>query len=473
MQVYAPLMEQSPQLLSTAKVAERAHIHKDTLLRWLRQGVVHEPKRDRHGWRVWTEVEARTVIALASGSPAEIHDDSFSRPELSRRLQQIDWDFKDAKTNYLTHGLHPYPAKYIPQIPNALIQEFSRLGETVGDIFCGSGTTLVEGLLLRRNVVGVDANPLAGLISKAKTTPLHSTDKALLIELVDRAQRIGRDIAADLQPSLFSGPAFISRAERPEGKAVEFWFEPFVVEELAEIRSWCKALPTESARNLALVSFAAIIVGVSLQDSDTRYVRRTKGIKPGDTLLRFAQVLQDNTSAVEKFSDVLDPQLSCEVVVADVLQGPDLPTLDLVVCSPPYPNAYSYHLYHMTRMLWLDMDQPTFKKREIGSHRKFSNPGKNAATIETFRTEMLTVFSWLAGIVKRNRYVCFVVGDSTIRGQRFDNADLLKEVAHDAGWTQIARWQRNMKDTSKAFNPAIGKIKTERIVVFENKGTGP
>jgi hypothetical protein len=27
-----------------------------------------------------------------------------------------------------------------------------------------------------------------------------------------------------------------------------------------------------------------------------------------------------------------------------------------------------------------------------------------------------------------------------------------------------------MKDTRKAFNPAIGKIKTEQIVIFENKG---
>jgi hypothetical protein len=469
MQVYAPLMQLSSQLLSTAKVAERAHIHKDTLLRWLRQGVVHEPSRDRRGWRVWTEVEARAVVALASGSHLETAD--LSRPERLLRLQQIDWDFKDAKTNYLTHGLHPYPAKYIPQIPNTLIQEFSRPGETVADIFCGSGTTLVEGLLLRRNVVGVDANPLAGLISKAKTTPLESTEKAFLFELVERAQRFGRDIGSNNQPSLFSGPPFVSRAERPEGKAVEFWFEPFVVEELAEIKCWCKALPSEAVRNLALVSFAAIIVGVSLQDSDTRYVRRNKGIKPGDTMLRFAQVLMDNTSAVEKFSDVLDPQLGREVIVADVLQGPNLPTLDLVVCSPPYPNAYSYHLYHMTRMLWLDMDQPTFKKREIGSHRKFSNPGKNAPTIETFRTEMLTVFSWLADMVKRNRYVCFVVGDSTIRGQRFDNAELLKHAAHEAGWIQIAGWKRNMKDTSKAFNPAIGKIKTECIIVFENKGT--
>ena len=50
-------------------------------------------------------------------------------------LQKVDWDFADAETSYLTHGLHPYPAEYIPQIPHELIRELSNMGETVGDIF--------------------------------------------------------------------------------------------------------------------------------------------------------------------------------------------------------------------------------------------------------------------------------------------------------------------------------------------------
>ncbi len=49
-------------------------------------------------------------------------------------LLQVDWDFKTAKTTYLTHGLHPYPAKYIPQTPHPLISELSKYGDTVADI---------------------------------------------------------------------------------------------------------------------------------------------------------------------------------------------------------------------------------------------------------------------------------------------------------------------------------------------------
>ncbi len=165
--------------LSTMEVAKQAGVHKDTLLRWLRAGLVPEPSRDRKGWRVFTEDEAYKVVGFARHEYSisvttakvlrELHID-YSTPIL--KLQKIDWDFREAKTDYLTHGVHPYPAKFIPQIPNALIQELSSVGDTVLDIFCGSGTTLAEALLLKRNAIGIDANPLACLISKAKGFPL-------------------------------------------------------------------------------------------------------------------------------------------------------------------------------------------------------------------------------------------------------------------------------------------------------------
>jgi len=463
------------KLLSTAEVAEKAGVHRDTLLRWLRAGDVSEPRRDRHGWRVFTPKEASAVVSYANSSQAaagkalELQDQASATASFER-LRKIDWDFRDAKTSYLTHGLHPYPAKYIPQIPNALIQEFSTVGSTVGDIFCGSGTTLVEALLLKRHAVGLDANPLACLISTAKTSRLGDGDKDRLAGLGQRALQLAGTIAVDDQPTLFPSARFVSKAPRPDSDAIQFWFDPFVVEELAEILSWCQELPTIASRTVALVSFAAIIVNVSRQDSDTRYVRRQKNLRPGDALRRFAQVLLENTSAVEKLSDILEPNVTCQVFHADVLTAPKIPRLDLVVCSPPYPNAYSYHLYHMTRMVWLGMDQPGFKKREIGSHRKFSNKGKNGATIETFKAEMKSIFSWLRGVLRDGGHACFVVGNSIIRGHTYDNAEVLKAAGESEGFAEVARLNRNMKDTSKAFNPRIGKIKTERIVILQKKG---
>ncbi len=384
-------------------------------------------------------------------------------------LRHADFDFTDSQTGYLTHGLHPYPAKFIPQIPDALIRELSHEGDTVADIFCGSGTTLVEALMLNRNAIGFDANPLACLITKAKTARLAEGDQDMLRFLVERAEEAA-DAITNVGKTLFhaSGP-FASTAPRPSGKILDFWFESSVVEELAEILSWCTAVASEPARSVALVAFSSIIVSVSKQDSDTRYVRRQKNIVPGETMARFVRALKSAVSAVEDFSVRVRRDLSCEVIEANILESPASPPFDLMVCSPPYPNAFSYHLYHMTRMVWLGMDQPRFKREEIGSHRKYSAKGPNGATAQTFQGEMRAILGWLKGHLKTGGYACFVVGDSTIRAAHIDNAELIAEAGRCEGFREAARPTRRLQSTKKAFNPAIGKIKEEKILILQNQ----
>jgi len=465
-----------PHHLSTAEVARMAGIHKDTLLRWLRNGLITEPNRDRHGWRSFTSVEAKTVLAFAQstkemGQFAALIAGEPRQPYLAK-LAAIDWDFADAKTSYLTHGIHPYPAKFIPQIPNALIQELSSVGDTVGDIFCGSGTTLVEALTLKRHAVGIDANPLACLISKAKIGLISEAEASDLFALAQRARILGDSLLPTGEDELFPAPKFVSTAWRPTFNKLDFWFDLHVIEELAEILAWCKELSSEPARNLGLTAFSSIVVAVSKQDSDTRYVRREKNIPTGETLRRFARSLEQVTRVAVEFSELVEPRFRCDVVEADLLAAPKIPPLDLAVCSPPYPNAFSYHLYHMTRMVWLGMNQPKFKRDEIGSHRKYSSNGKNRATVETFKSEFLDILRWLSGSLKKGGYACFVVGDSTLKGQRINNADLISEAGRSAGFSEVLRIDRNMQTTKKSFNPAIGKIKTENILILENRGGG-
>lgn len=466
-------MSETPPPYSTATVAKMAGVHRDTLLRWLRHGLVAEPARDWRGWRVFSSKQAAGVASFArsglEGAPNHVAVRAPLHDSLGlQRLRSVDWDFAEAKTIYLTHGIHPYPAKFIPQIPNALVQELSSVGETVIDIFCGSGTTLVESLLLKRHAIGVDANPLACLISTAKTTRLLDGDAELLQELVERSARSAESVALPY-PNLFDAKPFTSSAPRPSDKALDFWFEPFIIEELAEILSWCRTLPTESSRLLALTCFSSIVVSVSKQDSDTRYVRRKKDLTPGEAFRRFSRALSEATRTATEVTELVEPRFSCRVIHADLLSQPDIGPVDLVVCSPPYPNAYSYHLYHMTRMLWLGMDYKTFKKNEIGSHRKYSNKGKNGATVETFRSEMERIFSWLRQHLKPNKYACFVIGDSTLSGKKINNADVISDAAQRQGIIEVARIQRTMQDSRKSFNPSIGKIKNEQILILRNR----
>lgn len=383
------------------------------------------------------------------------------------RLRDVDFDFAGSKTGYLTHGLHPYPAKFIPQIPNTLIRELSDEGDTVADVFCGSGTTLVEALMLNRSALGFDANPLACLISKAKTTRFLPGDKPSLLALIGKAEEMADSIASAGKTLFHPSGAFTSKARRPDDEALDFWFEPFVVEELAEILFRCKALQSDSAKTVALVAFSSIIVTVSKQDSDTRYVRRIKNVTPGETMMKFARSLKSAVAAVDEFTSRVRPDLHCDIVHANILEKPGSRPFDLMVCSPPYPNAFSYHLYHMTRMIWLGMDQPKFKREEIGSHRKYSSKGANGATVETFQGEMQTILAWVYQHLKNGGFACFVVGDSTIRGERIDNADLISAAGLIEGFSEVARPTRRMQMTKKAFNPVIGKIKDEKILILQ------
>ena len=458
------------KLYSTAEVAGLASIHKDTLLRWLRGGIVPEPYRDRHGWRVFSESEVANVMSVAK-TPLSVREKKSqygSNNSIKERLHSLDWDFDGAKTQYLTHSLHPYPAKFIPQIPNALIQELSSVGDTILDIFSGSGTTLVEALTLKRNAIGIDANPLAVLIGKAKTTPITSCDVDSLNQLAEKANELANQVSIPV-PHLFYDLPFQSDEYRPDEKSISFWFEEFIVEELAEILSWCKSLKSLVARNLATTAFSSIVVRVSKQDSDTRYVRREKKLSSGDAFKKFSKSLSSAIYSIQELGHIIEERFYSEILCSSLLDKPQINQADLVVCSPPYPNAYSYHLYHMTRMIWLGMDQPKFKKEEIGSHRKYSSKGSNGATIETFYQEMELIFSWLSTKLKSGGYACFIVGDSTIRGEKIDNTSLLSKAAQHCDFTEITRIERVIQKTKKSFNPKIGKIKKEHILVLRNQ----
>ncbi|MDI6788447.1 MAG: helix-turn-helix domain-containing protein, partial [Planctomycetota bacterium] len=108
------------------------------------------------------------VISLGSSRNHQQHYDK----EVNPKRWVEEWDFKFYKTKIYTHGFHNYPAMFIPQVARKLILAFSNEGDMVCDIFCGSGTTMVESSLLNRDSIGIELNPLAVLIARAKTTPI-------------------------------------------------------------------------------------------------------------------------------------------------------------------------------------------------------------------------------------------------------------------------------------------------------------
>ena len=75
------------------------------------------------------------------------------------KLASVDWDFKSSKPEAI-HSIHPYPAKFIPEVPKALIELFYPNDDSlVLDPFCGSGTTGVAAKRLGFEFIGCELSP--------------------------------------------------------------------------------------------------------------------------------------------------------------------------------------------------------------------------------------------------------------------------------------------------------------------------
>jgi hypothetical protein len=200
------------------------------------------------------------------------------------RLASQDWAFTDDDTRYLTHDLHPYPAKFIPQIPAHLIARLSMPGDRVLDPFGGSATTAVEAVRLGRRVSSIDANPLSALIGRVKTgymTPSVRTDLEQLAAAVE-SRLVGQDGEDEAQ-----WQSALKRYDkyRPDIPNIEKWFEVEAQAALCLLRHLIDTTTKYLSRDAALLALSWIILRVSNQESETRYVSVDPLQKSGEFLL--------------------------------------------------------------------------------------------------------------------------------------------------------------------------------------------
>lgn len=67
-----------------------------------------------------------------------------------------------------------YHGNFVPQIPNQLLQRYTKTGDWVLDPFLGSGTTLIECANLNRNGIGIEINKDTLKMAKERTNNLKS-----------------------------------------------------------------------------------------------------------------------------------------------------------------------------------------------------------------------------------------------------------------------------------------------------------
>ena len=361
-------------------------------------------------------------------------------------------------TNYLTHNFHTYPAKYIPQIPRSIIRALSNEGETVLDPFCGCGTTLVEAKLLGRSAIGVDLNPIATLISKAKTSPLN--DKQ-----INSINLILQYIKDEFREHVYSKNNI--EILIPEFKNRDHWFQKNVLLELSLIKKIILEIEDEKVRELFLTAFSSIIVTVSNQESDTRFAAVNKNISSGKCVEELSRKIKMMTPRISEFSKRCS-NMPVNVYNQDTrdMSFISKDSIDLVVTSPPYANTYDYYLYHKFRIFWLDFDVDKVKDDEIGSRNRHSSKKEE---IDSFERDLLSCMLEIGRVLKKNKYLVIVIGDSVIRGKIHKANEIIGRIAVKSKFNIEREISYNLKENSRMFNPKFTNgEKLEHIIFLKN-----
>ena len=380
-------------------------------------------------------------------------------------LGAIDWSFTKDDTRYLTHDLHPYPAKFIPQIPAHLIAALSDPGDVVFDPFGGSATTAVEAVRMGRRAISIDANPLSSLIGRVKTgfmTPFVRADLDQLKAAVEsyiaspaiKTSSWTKDITAKYSKFV------------PAIPNIDKWFSDFVIAELSLLRFLIDETTEGLSSDAALLSLSRIILRVSFQDSETRYVASPKNISLGLTLKAFVESLGTITRRLEHAAPSLQKADATFLVGdsrTDVGREIGCCSVDLIATSPPYPNATDYHLYHRHRLFWLGFDPRELGHIEIGSHLRHQ---RNGTGFEEYHDDMLAVIKESYSVLRPGRYAVFVAGDALFKGDIFSTADCIVKLGKKVGFQHVGTIDRPIHQTKRSFSAAARRARNEQLVVL-------
>jgi site-specific DNA-methyltransferase (cytosine-N4-specific) len=359
-----------------------------------------------------------------------------------------DWDFGGSSGS---RELHPYPARFIPQIPAQALDLLDIDGPVI-DPFCGSGTTLAEARRRDLPSLGIDLNPIACLISRVRVQRWRPADASIGL---DHSKHIH-------ERALTGGDAEALSTAIPR---LNHWFASWASAALAGAVGYLSGVSDEDWRDRLAVAISSAVVRISRQESDTRYAaiekpgdRQTAAREIAQAVVRVCEWLAANTAGYG------DAAATVECRDARDLGHLDEGSFAAAIFSPPYPNAYEYWLYHKYRMYWLGFDPVAVRAAEIGARPHYSKP--NGMTEADFERQMSEVLSHLARILRPGSPAVIIVGDSVIGGRQVDNGELLTDVGVTLGFNVDAWTRRAISTRRSSFNRAHSRGRRQEHVLL-------
>jgi site-specific DNA-methyltransferase (cytosine-N4-specific) len=376
---------------------------------------------------------------------ATLHD------SIETAVARLDWNFWRAETNYLTHGVHRYSGKFIPQIAAQAVELLTRPGDLIVDPYCGSGTTLVEAAVRGRRAIGIDMNPLAVLIASVKSTPINGAALGafrqrleLFVHGLEPDGLFERALAArDHDDPRLNDPWYIK------------WFQARVLQDLVALYNEISVEPDLQLRNIGYVAFSDILRRASNAHQGYPNVmfdrRGGQRPRPGRFFLKSLRQIAEavvSLPAAANWSAV-------EVREGDA-RALDIPNgvADAVITHPPYVASIPYAEYGALSLRWLGHDPKSIDRKLTGGLRQ------SRKVLERFNSDYLRMIHEAHRVTRAGGYLFTLVGNPTIRGELIDLAEITSEHARAAGFDRVAVASR------AAENRRANKMGDETLLVF-------
>ncbi|GAB5493706.1 MAG: hypothetical protein Phog2KO_39210 [Phototrophicaceae bacterium] len=357
-------------------------------------------------------------------------------------------------TTYSSHGIHKFPGKFIPHIPRWAIQQYvgQKEGSNILDPFCGSGTTMLEALLLGHNAYGLDVDPLARLISKVKTTPISCTDLDTIVETI--REKINKKTSGNFLPDIDN---------------LDHWFTPENTRQLSIIRDVIDEFKSDQTiYQFLLVIFSSILRRVSNADDQSQktYVSHTRPKTPPEAFETFFKALERRVKAIKTLVGNISEDVSLHIPSNMSALDFDFGfKFDLAITSPPYIKSIDYIYNQMVEYFWIgdvwglqtQANQREYKQHFIGTERvksgsctytfdylpelekKLIDIKKKHKKLETvtrkFFFDMEKHFQLMWNNMKPGSHYIMVIGNSRIAGQEVPTHQFLGRIAEYSGFT--------------------------------------
>jgi SAM-dependent methyltransferase len=368
------------------------------------------------------------------------------------------WEYADAQTQLLTHNIHRYSGKFIPQVALRAVTILARPGELVLDPYCGSGTTLIESALSSRRAIGIDMSPLAVLIARTKVTPVPTAILSVLLrEMEMKLTSRGRDEDTPLfAPSKDEACSHVPSDMRMRDEWFCKWFQPKILEDLIIIDHAICEQEDPRTRDIARVAFSDILRRSSNAHSgypnvmlDKKAPQRMRPIKPFlKALTRVCGMVASLGEANARWEDVRAIEGNARSLpVGDC-------SVDAVVSHPPYIGSSPYAEYGALSLKWLGTDPNELDRRLTGGRRQ------SADVVERFRENYAGMLRETSRVLRPDRYAFLMVGNPVVRGETIDLAAMTIDLAQSAGLQLVVRTRRT------GVNRRANKMGAEHLLFF-------